>query len=76
MASTAIKEKAMFKENLYRASLTALVNEGVPVDIAVKASEVVAKDDTEKPNLGRNAEDQEAVNAAMAHYWAGQIDGQ
>ncbi|MDZ8083208.1 MAG: hypothetical protein RMX35_29600 [Nostoc sp. DcaGUA01] len=66
----------MFKENLYQASLTALVNEGVPVAVAVKASEVVARDEAGKPNFGRKPEDQEAVEEAMKHYWAGRIDAQ
>ncbi|WP_138500937.1 hypothetical protein [Nostoc sp. PA-18-2419] len=64
----------MFNENLYRASLRALVNEGVPVNVAVKASEVVAKDEAGKPELGRTSSDQQAVQEAMKHYWAGRIN--
>ncbi|MDZ8056547.1 MAG: hypothetical protein RMX63_34550 [Aulosira sp. ZfuCHP01] len=51
---------------LYQASLAALTENGVPQDIAEKASAVVAKDEPGLPNLGRTAEDQQAVNEAIA----------
>lgn len=51
---------------LYQASVAALTENGVPQDIAEKASAVVAKDDPELPNLGRTTEDQQAVNEAFA----------
>lgn len=57
----------MADQNLYQASLKALTSHGVPEDIAEKASAVVAKDEAGLPNFGRTAEDQRAVNEAMAH---------
>jgi hypothetical protein len=65
-----------FNKDLYKSSLKSLVDEGVPIEIAVRASEVVAKDQAGLPHLGRTAEDQEAVREAMRHYWAGQSDAQ
>ncbi len=55
-------------ENLYQASLKALTEAGVPEDVAAKASLVVAKDDPLQVNLGRTAQDQQAVNEAMDRY--------
>ncbi|MBD2344183.1 hypothetical protein [Anabaena subtropica] len=57
--------------NLYQASLKALTEAGVPQDVAAKASEVVAKDDPCKENLGRTTQDQQAVNEAMDWYRRG-----
>lgn len=59
-------------ENLYQASLKALTEGGVPEELAIKASQVVAKDDASRFDLGRTPEDQLIVNQAMIHYWANQ----
>ncbi|MEH2050074.1 hypothetical protein [Nostoc sp.] len=63
-----------FKQNLYDSSLKALTEAGVPTEIAVAASKVVAKDEAGLPEFGRTAQDQEDVKEAMRHYWAGQPD--
>jgi hypothetical protein len=54
-------------ESLYQASVAALTANGVPQQVAEKASVVVAKDDPAKPNLGRTTQDQQAVNEAMTY---------
>jgi hypothetical protein len=54
-------------QQLYQASVEALTAHGVPQDVADKASAVVAKDDPEKPNLGRTEQDQQAVKEAMIY---------
>jgi hypothetical protein len=54
-------------ESLYQVSVTALTANGVPHEVAEKASAVVAKDDPEQPNLGRTTQDQQAVNEAMTY---------
>ncbi len=56
-----------FNEQLYQASVKALKDNGVPWEIAEAASAVVARDDTDKPNLGRTPEDQEVVNQAVTY---------
>lgn len=61
-----------FKQNLYDASLKGLTENGVPQDVAEKASLVVASDEPGLPNLGRSPEDQAVVNEAMQHYWSHQ----
>ena len=58
-----------FNQSIYDASIAALTSNGVPVEVAERASEVVAKDDPTQENLGRSSSDQEAVNEAMNHYW-------
>ncbi|MBF2016356.1 MAG: hypothetical protein IGS23_14370 [Rivularia sp. T60_A2020_040] len=58
-----------FNQSLYEASLKALTSNGVPEEIAHKASEVVASDDASKPDLGRTQQDREAINEAMNYYW-------
>ncbi|MEH1851191.1 MAG: hypothetical protein V7L11_05755 [Nostoc sp.] len=63
-----------FDENLYNSSLKALTEANVPIEIAVAASKVVAKDEAGLPDFGRTAQDQEDVKKAMRHYWAGQPD--
>ena len=65
-----------FNENLYKASLKALTEAGVPIEIAVPASAVVAKDQAGLPNLGRTPQDQEDVLEAMRYYWAGEGDAE
>ncbi|MEM9925111.1 MAG: hypothetical protein AAF915_15395 [Cyanobacteria bacterium P01_D01_bin.50] len=59
-----------FNQSLYDASVRALTDNGVPEDLAEKASQVIASDDPTQENLGRSASDQEAVNEAMNHYCA------
>lgn len=58
-----------FNENLYRSSLQALTNNGVPEELAEKASRVVASDDATKSDLGRSDCDRETISQAMNHYW-------
>ena len=59
-------------ERLYKASVAALTEHGVPQELAEKASIVVASDQPGQPNLGRSPEDQQIVNEAMAHFWSKQ----
>lgn len=50
----------------------ALIDNGVPEDLAHKVSEIVSKDDPSKENLGRSEEQQETINQAtnlMNQYW-------
>ena len=61
-----------FNQNLYDASVKALTDNGVPSELAEKASQVVASDDPTQENLGRSTDDQNAVNTAMNHYWQNQ----
>ncbi|MEA5551777.1 hypothetical protein VB713_12420 [Anabaena cylindrica UHCC 0172] len=43
---------------------TALVNAGVPEQLAVQVAEVISRDDPSKPDLGRSEADQAIVNQA------------
>ncbi|MBD2415865.1 hypothetical protein FACHB389_29355 [Nostoc calcicola FACHB-389] len=56
-----------FNQNLYIASREVLIEHGVPWEKAEAASLVVAKDDGTKPNFGRTAEDQQAVNDILEY---------
>ena len=47
----------------------ALINNGVPEHLAVKAGEVIASDDPTKSDLGRTDSDRETINEAMNHCW-------
>ena len=58
-----------FNQSLYDASVKALTDNGVPSELAEKASQVVASDDGTKENLGRSESDQQPINEAMNHYW-------
>lgn len=58
-----------FNESLYNASLQALTDNGVPSELAEKASQVIASDDPTKSDLGRSDCDREIINQAMNHYW-------
>lgn len=42
-----------------------LVDNGVPEELAIKASQVVASDDATKPDLGRSDADQQTINETM-----------
>lgn len=64
-----------FNQNLYVASREALIENGVPWEKAEAASRVVAKDDGNKPNFGRTAEDQQAV-ADILEYLQGEPNAQ
>ena len=59
-----------FNTGLYEATKTAIIEAGAPVDIAEKAAAVIARDDTNQPNLGRSEEDQSFVWQAW-HYLVG-----
>lgn len=54
-----------FNQSLYDASVKALTDNGVPEDLAEKASQVVASDDGTKENLGRSESDQQTINETM-----------
>jgi len=54
-----------FNQSLYDASVRALTDNGVPEDLAEKASQVVASDDPTKPDLGRTETDQQTINETM-----------
>ena len=56
-----------FNHNLYVASRESLIENGVPWEIADVASAVVARDDSDKPNLGRTPEDLEVVHEAVKY---------
>lgn len=56
-----------FDQNLFFASFEALIKRGAPWEKADAASLVVAKDDGTQPNLGRTAEDQQAVNDVLEY---------
>ena len=43
----------------------ALEQAGVPSDIAGKCSEIIDKDDPNKPNLGRSKQDQELISSSV-----------
>ncbi|MEM6399797.1 MAG: hypothetical protein AAF757_06125 [Cyanobacteria bacterium P01_D01_bin.116] len=42
-----------------------LVDNGVPEELAIKASQVVASDDPTQENLGRSDADQQTINETM-----------
>ena len=50
-----------FNESLYNASLQALTDNGVPSELAEKASQIVASDDPTKSDLGRSESDRETI---------------
>lgn len=54
-----------FNQSLYDASVKALTDNGVPEELAEKASQVVASDDSTKPDLGRSESDQQTINETM-----------
>lgn len=61
---------AEVNRQLYDASFKALTERGVPVSAAEKASEVVAKDNPQLPDLGRTPEDQKHVRDAITWLFA------
>ncbi len=50
---------------LRQAYESALVNAGVPVNLATQCAEIVANDDPTKPNLGRTEDDQHLIDSSM-----------
>ncbi|MBE9214558.1 hypothetical protein IQ247_18105 [Plectonema cf. radiosum LEGE 06105] len=58
-----------FNQDLYHASVKALTENGVPENVAERASKVVASDDFNLPDLGRTEEDRENIAEAMKHFW-------
>ena len=58
-----------FNQSLYDASVLALTDNGVPEDLAEKASQVIASDDPKQEDLGRSDSDRETISEAMNHYW-------
>ena len=50
---------------LRQAYESALVNAGVPVNLASQCAEIVAKDDASKQNSGRTEDDQHLIDSSM-----------
>jgi hypothetical protein len=44
-----------------------LLEHGVPASLANSAAEILAKDDGNKPDLGRTEEDKKVINQAWLH---------
>ena len=44
-----------------------LIEHGVPTNLANSAAEILAKDDGNKPNLGRSEEDQKIIYQSWVH---------
>lgn len=63
-----------FNQDLYQASVKALTENGVPEEVAERASKVVASDDFNSPGLGRTDEDRQDIADAMTHYWKNNKD--
>lgn len=55
-------------QQLYRASYDCLTQQGIPEPLADVASRVIATDDADKPNLGRNDADIQACQAVAEIY--------
>jgi hypothetical protein len=60
-----------FHENLYEATLDTCQQYGVPEDLAEKASQIIASDDAELPNLGRDPEEQAVINQVVPYLQKG-----
>lgn len=54
-------------EQLYQASVEALINYGVPNDLIGTVSAIIAKDNPELPNLGRTEQEQQAINQVLPY---------
>lgn len=52
-------------EVIREAAEKALVNAGVPTDLASQCADIVARDDASKPNLGRSEQDQQLIAQSM-----------
>lgn len=50
---------------LHLAYQTALLSAGVPTNLASQCAEVLAKDDSTQPNLGRTEDEQHLINSSM-----------
>ncbi len=50
---------------LHQAYESALINAGVPVNLASQCAEIVARDDASQPNLGRTEDDQHLIDSSM-----------
>lgn len=59
--------KSGFNDVLYNASIQALTENGVPVEVAERASQVIATDQPEMPNLGRTQGEQADVDEALKY---------
>jgi hypothetical protein len=55
-------------QQLYQVSKQVLEDGGVPPYLADAASRVIATDDPNQPELGRNAADQAIVRETMQHF--------
>ena len=54
----------MSRKQTYQKSLE---QAGMPPDIAAKCSEIVDRDDPNKPNLGRSKEEQELITESIKY---------
>jgi hypothetical protein len=54
-------------KDLYNASFKALSENGVPLELAEKASGIIAKDNPHEPHLGRSQSDQELINNILPY---------
>jgi hypothetical protein len=53
--------------NLYRATVHACYDRGVPDDLTFAAARIIATDEAGKPDLGRSAEDQEIIKQVLPY---------
>ena len=54
-------------KDLYDASFKALSENGVPLDLAEKASEIISKDNPYEVHLGRSQSEQELINNILPY---------
>lgn len=57
----------LFDQKQYEAFYKSLAENGVPLNLAKKAAQILASDDPDKPDLGRSPEDREIIKSA--HIW-------
>ncbi|MBD2451978.1 hypothetical protein H6G76_33660 [Nostoc sp. FACHB-152] len=62
-----IQETIVQNQGLYSAALTELNQRGCPEELAKQAAIVVANDDSSKPDLGRNRQDQKVIQEALPY---------
>lgn len=53
--------------DIFHASLEALLEHGCPAELATEASMIVANDDPEQDNLGRSEDDQYVINEVLPY---------
>jgi hypothetical protein len=60
-----------FNIGLYNTTKRAILNAGAPMDVAERAAAVIARDDSNLPNLGRTNKDQAVIWQALTYLIAG-----